>query len=166
MKKVGVRLMFWAAGGACRLAERIGEGWTISAPLSLESLHHLLGDLASGREPAFARDSVVTGLVGADDITELAGPLKAKLEERRGESSSQVRLLCWVDNEPQQYRLAEPCESGGWKISAPLAGDAIPRAMRSLARGRRPKFAAVGVVADVVGCDDITDGAADTIADN
>lgn len=162
---MGVRLLFWKTG-ECRLAEHVGEGWALSAPLSVEVVYAVLGELASGRAPAFAREVVVTGLVGAEDITDFAGLLVAKLGEHRHESSSRVRLLCWIDSSPQEYRLAEPCESGGWKISAPLEDAALWRAMRSLAGGHTPKFRAAGVVADVVGCDDITDGAAQAVADN
>jgi len=160
---MGIRLMFWAGAGECRLAEQSPEGWALSAPLSLEALYEALGELAAGREPSFAREGAVAGLVGAEDITHLAALYEG---ERRRESSSRVRLLCWMDHSPQEYRLTEPCESGEWKISAPLADAALWRAMRSLARGRTPKFRAAGTVTDIIGADDITDGAAQAVADN
>jgi hypothetical protein len=166
---MSVRLLAWLQGagtGVCRLGERVGDAWRLSEPLAESEIADALQTIAAGGSPEFDGTAVVHGVAGATDITEYAAALTARLDARQQarEEAVGVRLLVWNSSD---HRLAAPCESGGWKISAELEDRALWRAMRALAAGRRPKFKAIGVVAGFVGdVDDITGFAAQAIADN
>lgn len=164
-----IRLFAWPnAGGACRFGERVSGGWRLSAPLDADEVVKALQALATGEPVAFAGEVVVVGVVGGLDIADYAAPLSALLAARQalapavGAVNGDVRLLVWGTDD---HRLAEARPGGSWRLSARLGDRELGRAMRAIAGGRRPKFASKIIVDGVVGADDITDGAAQAVAD-